>query len=353
MADPIRVLLSQTTFNTDGVTTVWNFSFSGGYLDQTHVKAQLRNTATGAVTAITLAPAMFTGPYQLTLSPALAVGQELTIYRATPKEGPLVDFTDRAKLTEVSLDYSAKQAVFGVAEADDWRMVVSAAIAAIDVYQAAIATGPVASVNGRTGSVVLVSSDVGLANVDNTSDANKLAEFAPVLAPPGKISYFMRSTAPSGWIKANGFTIGNASSGATGRANADTSALFTLLWAEFSNTLLPIQDSTGAASSRGASAAVDYAANKRLPLFDLRAEFIRGADDSRGIDTARVLGSSQAQSIEAHTHTTPASVNNPTGGTIQYGGTGQLNGIPTTVTGSYGGTETRPRNVAFLACVKL
>jgi len=180
MADPIRVLLSQTTFNTDGVTTVWNFSFSGGYLDQTHVKAQRRNTTTGAVTPITLTPAMFTGPYQLTLSPALAVGQELTIYRATPKEGPLVDFTDRAKLTEVSLDYSAKQAIFGVAEADDWRMVVAAAIEAVNVYQAAIATGPVASVNGRTGSVVLVASDivhtkadVGLANVDNTSDVNK------------------------------------------------------------------------------------------------------------------------------------------------------------------------------------
>lgn len=158
MADPIRVLLSQTTFNTDGVTTVWNFSFSGGYLDQSHVKAQRRDTATGAVTAITLTPGMFTGPYQLTLSPALAVGQELTIYRATPKEGPLVDFTDRAKLTEVSLDYSAKQAIFCAAEAYDWSLVVAGEVEDISAYQAAIAQGPVASVNGKTGVVHVATS---------------------------------------------------------------------------------------------------------------------------------------------------------------------------------------------------
>ena len=205
MADPIRVLLSQTTFNTDGVTTVWNFSFSGGYLDQSHVKAQRRNTSTGAVTAITLTPGMFTGPYQLTLSPALAVGQELTIYRATPKEGPLVDFTDRAKLTEVSLDYSAKQAIFGVAEADDWRMVVSAAIEAVNIYQAAIATGPVASVNGRTGTVVLAKADVGLANVDNTSDLAKPVSTAQDAINRGPI-FRLRGTAATS-LTAGAFTL--------------------------------------------------------------------------------------------------------------------------------------------------
>lgn len=189
MADPIRVLLSQTTFNTDGATTVWNFSFSGGYLEQSHVKAQKRDTATGDITQIVLTPGMFTGPYQLTLSPALAVGYELTIYRNTPKTGPLVDFTDRAQLTETALDYSAKQNIFAAAEADDWSTVVAAAVEAVNVYQAAIATGPVASVNGRTGSVVLVpgdithtKADVGLANVDNTSDVNKPVSTAQAAA---------------------------------------------------------------------------------------------------------------------------------------------------------------------------
>lgn len=43
----------------------------------------------------------------------------------------------------------------------------------IDLDIAAPPSGAVDSVNGRTGAVVLTSTDVGLANVNNTSDANK------------------------------------------------------------------------------------------------------------------------------------------------------------------------------------
>lgn len=67
-------------------------------------------------------------------------------------------------------------------------------------------------------------------------------------------------TADPGWIRANDTTIGNASSGATGRANADTEALFTLLWNKIANQWAPVS------SGRGASAAADYAANKTLAL---------------------------------------------------------------------------------------
>jgi hypothetical protein len=55
-------------------------------------------------------------------------------------------------------------------------------------------------------------------------------------------------------------TIGNASSSATGRANADTVDLFTLLWTNVTDTWAPV--STG----RGGSAAADYAANKTIAL---------------------------------------------------------------------------------------
>lgn len=75
-----------------------------------------------------------------------------------------------------------------------------------------------------------------------------------------------KTSAPTGTVVPNGGTIGSASSGATTRANADTSDLFSLLWSVTTNTDYPIQDSSGAASTRGASAAADFAANKRMPL---------------------------------------------------------------------------------------
>jgi hypothetical protein len=160
-----------------------------------------------------------------------------------------------------------------------------------------------------------------------------------------------RITAPAGWVKANGTTIGSAASGATGRANADTEALFTLLWNEFSQAVLPIQTSAGAASVRGASAAADYAANKRLPVLDLRGEFVRGLDEGRGVDAGRVIGSAQADDFEAHTHSAPVLDSDSGASGTMFGGSGPQ--IGTWTSGSAGGTETRPRNVALPYYIKL
>lgn len=119
MAVPIRQLLSQTSYNTDGVTTVWDFSFADGYLDQAHVKVQRKDVVTGVITAIPITVANFIGPYQLSLTPALAAGSELTIYRDTPKDAPIVNFADKAALTETALDTNARQAVMiGAEDAD-------------------------------------------------------------------------------------------------------------------------------------------------------------------------------------------------------------------------------------------
>ncbi|MCA2570707.1 hypothetical protein [Microcystis sp. M42BS1] len=171
-------------------------------------------------------------------------------------------------------------------------------------------------------------------------------------APTGAVMMFTRISAPTGWIKLNGGTIGSAASGATTRANADTQMLYEMLWTEFNNTVLPIQDNLGVATSRGASAAADFAANKRLPIFDGRGEFFRGWDDGRGVDTGRNLATFQAQDIQSHTH----NIKQPTGGVA-----GGISGTPAAApdvggnlaTSSTGGTETRPRNIAFLVCIKL
>lgn len=67
----------------------------------------------------------------------------------------------------------------------------------------------------------------------------------------------------NGYVRANGMTIGDGSSGATERANADCQALFELLWnankAHFA-----------VSGSRGASATADWNNHKRITLPDLR-----------------------------------------------------------------------------------
>jgi hypothetical protein len=75
----------------------------------------------------------------------------------------------------------------------------------------------------------------------------------------------------SGWVRANGRTIGSATSGATERANADTQALFVYLWGA--------DASLAVSGGRGASAAADWAANKAIALPDFRGRVIASLDD--------------------------------------------------------------------------
>lgn len=122
--------------------------------------------------------------------------------------------------------------------------------------------------------------------------------------PTGAVSPYVGTTSPSGWVRANARTIGSAASSATERANADTETLYTLLWNEHSNTVLAIQDSAGTPTTRGASAAADFAANKRLPLPDLRGRTWFGLD---------TMGNSAASRLG--TIMTSATTNGSSGGT--------------------------------------
>jgi hypothetical protein len=57
--------------------------------------------------------------------------------------------------------------------------------------------------------------------------------------PTGVVQDYIGTTAPTGWVLAWG-TIGNATSAATNRANADTSALFTLIWNSWADAQAPV-----------------------------------------------------------------------------------------------------------------
>jgi hypothetical protein len=102
----------------------------------------------------------------------------------------------------------------------------------------------------------------------------------------------------TGWVRANGLTIGSAGSVATERASADCQNLFIYLWNNFTNTQCPVP------GGRGASATADYAANKTITLLDMKFRGPFGLTDmggsSSGRDTGTLFSSGNA--------TTPGSV---------------------------------------------
>jgi microcystin-dependent protein len=102
-------------------------------------------------------------------------------------------------------------------------------------------------------------------------------------------------------------------------------------------------------------------------LPDLRGEFIRGWDDGRGVDSGRVFGSSQLDQFQNHGHRNYSAGNTPTsGGAFNRSGntapgTGLFNDVSVglAIAGPLSpggvpraGLETRPRNLALLACIK-
>jgi len=91
-------------------------------------------------------------------------------------------------------------------------------------------------------------------------------------------------------------------------------------------------------------------------LPDLRGEFIRGWDNGAGNDKnngvdPRVFGSTQTEEFKSHSHNIIGGGGGSAGPFIDMYNTGA--GTPQTFsTALTGGTETRPRNVALLPCIK-
>ena len=176
-----------------------------------------------------------------------------------------------------------------------------------------------------------------------TTDGSGALSFATIAGVPvGAVFYFAASTAPTGYVKANGATVSREGTFA---------ALFAVI---------------GTTYGVG-----DGSTTFKLP--DLRGEFIRGWDDARGIDVSRAFGSAQAAdtNLLSHTHSTTvtgfAKAQYGDTGSITYGAgftqqnnDGDITSNPNTASLTYttgaaspaGGAETRPRNVALLACIK-
>lgn len=114
----------------------------------------------------------------------------------------------------------------------------------------------------------------------------------------GDVWWSLRDGTRAGAVRLNGRTIGNAASGASERANADTAALFAFLWDNLANAQAAVS------GGRGASAVADFAANKTIVLPDARGAALIGFD-TMGSTAAALLGSAPVVSGGA---TTPGSI---------------------------------------------
>lgn len=163
---------------------------------------------------------------------------------------------------------------------------------------------------------------------------------------PGAILFHAKNTAPPGYLKANGAAVSRTT--------------FADLFSEIGVTFGAGNGST------------------TFNVPDLRGEFLRGWDDARGVDVSRAFGSAQANQMTGHQHKLPFSsdtgqsysVQQAGGGSPLYG-TALESSVPAR-TISHGALssypsfqvaltsnvvvpdslETRPRNVALLACIK-
>lgn len=86
-------------------------------------------------------------------------------------------------------------------------------------------------------------------------------------------------------------------------------------------------------------------------LPDLRGEFLRGLDAGRGVNTGRAVLSAEGDAFRAHNHSV---IGEDSGsGTAYFGrGNGSRRSIAKDAMNLEGGTETRPRNIAFLYIVR-
>jgi hypothetical protein len=113
---------------------------------------------------------------------------------------------------------------------------------------------------------------LNIPNADPVEASEDSVEAAELIAT-GDWKFRTTTGTLTGYVRANGRTIGSASSGASERANDDTEDLYTFLWNGHANGILAV--STG----RGGSAAADFAANKTIALPDARSASIMGVDD--------------------------------------------------------------------------
>jgi hypothetical protein len=296
-------------------------------------------------------------------------GSTVTLKRKTPTTDLLVGWTDGSNVDMDDLLTADRQNFYAVQEQEDASTLALAnAGSALAQVGAALGYDPIGTVaaipaaptneqrieiSNSTGiqsfspltgrpSGFVGASDVTVRLVyTTTGNTWKWVDYRPVdpdsryatpamataaVLPAGFILPFAGNTAPTGWLKANGQLVSRTT---------------------YAGLFAAIGTIYGAGNG-----------STTFALPDLRGEFVRGWDDGRGVDTGRAIGSAQADDYKSHTHPSGwyATSNETSGqGTATSGFFTNRVAVSTTggaPTAAAGGTETRPRNVALLYCIK-
>ncbi len=101
----------------------------------------------------------------------------------------------------------------------------------------------------------------------------------PQAVPTGSVHMMATTTAPSGYLKCNGAAI----------SRTTYAALFAII-----------------GTTHGAG---DGSSTFNVP--ELRGEFVRGWDDSRGVDSGRNFGTSQSDNNKQHNHSASSTITDP------------------------------------------
>ncbi|WP_454813756.1 phage tail protein [Labrys neptuniae] len=170
----------------------------------------------------------------------------------------------------------------------------------------------------------------------------------PSTVQPGTIEFYTGVVPPTGRIKANGASLSRTT--------------YAALWsfAQVSGNLAGSQ----ALKTAGQYGPGDGSSTFTIP--DLRGYFLRAFDDTAGIDPGRAFGSTQGDAFKSHSHATMAQSGgnvwvdagsvatgpNTAGRAINAAFTGVFTGA-SCITGLTGDSETRPKNISLLACIKI
>ena len=219
-----------------------------------------------------------------------------------------LSFADAAKLVTVNTGVAITGTATATAFAGDG--------AALTSLTSANLTGNLPAINGAA---LTSLTSANLTGALPAIDGSALTGI--VSAPTGSVIYSAANAAPTGFIKANGASISRTT---------------------YADLFAAIGTTYGAG---------DGSTTFLVP--DLRGEFLRGWDDSRGIDTGRAFGTAQTDAFKSHTHgiqTWTQNIAGPQPNKVYNGGGYAASYVVNTA--STGGTETRPRNIALLACIK-
>ena len=103
-------------WDTPGIAVLFEFNFAGGYLSPAHIRVEVEDKLTRNRVA---APFTLLNAHTVKLNSPAPAGTNLWIYRKTPVNAPLADFTAGTRVTPESLDIATQQAVFAMAEMYD------------------------------------------------------------------------------------------------------------------------------------------------------------------------------------------------------------------------------------------